>query len=215
MKVKDAKYFRSIKLESLTRDEYDLVKDSGMLYEFYPEACGIYKDDVLDKRIDIIGQNGNDGAHYVNDDKDPHINSKTQLGDFKTQLGDNPDGVDWPYRFEQGYAEKIEALYGLDHDGMFVDDYKTPHSDCEEEPVRGHDMINNPSHYHIKGVGEVINIIKGVLSSDEAKDWLTPYEGGQYTGVIERILRAPKKDQLQDLKKAHKQLGWLIQSLEH
>ena len=76
-------------------------------------------------------------------------------------------------------------------------------------------MVHMPNHYTLwDSPTDVLDVIHAVLGSDEAKDWLTPYEGGQYTGVIERILRAPKKDQLQDLKKAHKQLGWLIQSLK-
>ena len=168
-------------------------------------------------------------------DKWPHVkgtfDSLAKHADemnYRVSGDDNPDGVNinlgedtddlvWPHRYEAGYAEKIERLYDLPKDGMFVDDYE------EQDNEAGRymeNMINQPNHYRLNIITEegnllqVIDVIDAVLSSEEAIDWLNPYEGGQYTGVIERILRAPKKDQLQDLKKAHKQLGWLIQSLE-
>lgn len=99
-------------------------------------------------------------------------------------------------------AEEIAKVYGVPKDDMFVDDYVP-------------DAVESPSHY-VLGVPcyQVQEVIKSVLGSDKALEWLSPYEGGQYTGVIERILRAPKKNKLEDLKKAHKQLGWLIDSLE-
>lgn len=37
-------------ITNLTKDEYDLLNDSGMLFEYYPEATGIYDDDVINVR---------------------------------------------------------------------------------------------------------------------------------------------------------------------
>ena len=194
MDRRTAVYYRNAKLDNITLEDYLYLIDTGMLYVYFPEATGIQKKDIphtmyQQSRIDTIGQNGNDGEHYE----------------------ENPDGVSWPHKYEAGYAEKIEKLYDLPKDNAFVDDY---------EPSGEYDAVNAPKHYEIDIVTDtgallqVIDVIDATLSSEEAIDWLNPYEGGQYTGVIERILRAPKKDQLQDLKKAHKQLGWLIQSLE-
>ena len=192
MHVKTAKELRAMDLEDLGIELYDRLKSMGMLWVYFPEASGSYEEDM--KRIDQIGQNGNDGSHYDED----KIN-------YRVSGADNPDGLDWPHRWEDGYAEKIEKLYNPPKDDLFVDDYT---------PCRGHDMVSNPKHYMLSCGVEVIDVINSVLTSQEAVDWLTPYEGGQYTGVIERILRAPKKNKLEDLQKAHKQLGWLIQSLE-
>lgn len=173
-------YYKSIALESLSENEYYNLKEAGMLFAIYPEACGIYKEDVLNKRIDIIGQNGNDGAHY---------------GDDKAQLGDNPDGVSWPHRFEQGHAEKIEALYDPPKDDMFVDTY------VPEDPT-------SPSHYSIGDTGvEAIDIIKSVLTKEQ-------YIGYLRGNIIKYQLRANKKNGTEDLNKSGIYSGWLVEALE-
>ena len=91
-------YWSSIVLGSLTREEYEGLKSAGMLYVYYPQACGIYEDDMAREkasRIDTIGQNGNDGSHY----DEPTL---------------------WPYGVGDDYIDKI---YNPPKDGMFVDDY--------------------------------------------------------------------------------------------
>lgn len=191
MNVKDTKYFRSIKLESLTKDEYDLIKASGMMYEFYPEACGIYKEDVLNKRIDIIGHNGNDGSHYKND------------GSHNVNVNeDNPDGISWPHRYEQGYAEKIESIYNTNKteytppkDGMFSGQY------VPSDP-------NRPNHYHLGDTGvEAIDVIETVLTKEE-------YIGYLRGNILKYHLRANKKNGTEDLNKADVYSGWLVEALE-
>ena len=104
MFVRDVKYFRAHKVHELTKEDYELVIDSGMFYVFYPEACGIYEEDVIKPRIDVIGQNGNDGLHY-----------------------DNLDGVGWPYEMDDSYIDKVsnvtqehfEAFVGCLHDFVY------------------------------------------------------------------------------------------------
>ena len=46
MPVRDVKYFRTHKVHELTKEDYELALDSGMFYVFYPDACGIYSEDV-------------------------------------------------------------------------------------------------------------------------------------------------------------------------
>ena len=62
MHVKKAIEYRAMNLENLTAEEYYHLEDMGMLYVYFPEATGSYDNDM--KRIDKIGQNGNDGMHY-------------------------------------------------------------------------------------------------------------------------------------------------------
>lgn len=95
-------YYESIALSSLSRDEYNDIKGAGMLFVLYPEACGIYEDDVQ-SRIDAIGQNGNDGLHY------------------RVSGSDSTEA--WPHFAEDSYMDKINKIYEPEKDNMFVDDY--------------------------------------------------------------------------------------------
>ena len=55
------------KLHELTREEYETLYRSGFMGEFYPDASGCYEKDVeeyIEERMNVIGQNGNDGEHY-------------------------------------------------------------------------------------------------------------------------------------------------------
>ena len=67
------------------------------------------------------------------------------------------------------------------------------------------DMVNHPSHYG--GNIEVIEYIR---------DKLTPEGFTEYCcgNVLKYISRWRKKDGIQDLKKAHVYLGWMIESAE-
>lgn len=186
MTAKTHSYYKSIKLESLSRDEYNDINNAGVLHVIYPEATGIYQEDVLDKksRIDQIAQNGNDGLHY------------------RVSGSDNPDGISWPDPSEENYNEVIEKLYELDKDNMFVDDY------VEGEGCRGHDMVSNPSHYELGNTGvEAIDVIEASLTKEE-------YIGYLRGNCIKYQLRANKKNGTEDLKKADIYSGWLVEALE-
>ena len=67
------------------------------------------------------------------------------------------------------------------------------------------DMVQHPSHY--QGKIEVIDYIR---------DKLTPVGFTEYCcgNVLKYISRWRKKDGIQDLKKAHVYLGWMIESAE-
>ena len=70
------------------------------------------------------------------------------------------------------------------------------------------DVISNPNHYKLDGLDiEVRDVIKGVLGT---VGFLGFYQGN----IIKYILRANKKNGLEDYKKARQYLDWLIEELD-
>ena len=70
------------------------------------------------------------------------------------------------------------------------------------------DVISNPDHYKLKGLDvEVRDVIKSVLGT---VGFLGFYKGN----IIKYILRANKKNGLEDYKKAKQYLDWYIQELD-
>lgn len=70
------------------------------------------------------------------------------------------------------------------------------------------DVVSNPDHYKMEGLGiEVKDIIKSALGT---VGFLGFYKGN----IIKYILRANKKNGLEDYKKARQYLDWYIQELE-
>lgn len=66
------------------------------------------------------------------------------------------------------------------------------------------DNVNSPKHYELKGLGiEAIDIIKSNLGKEGFKNYCKG-------NVIKYILRAEKKNGIEDYKKAQKYLGWII-----
>ena len=191
MHVKTSKEYRAMNLEDLSREEYYHLEDIGQLRNFFPEATGLYGDDM--SRIDNIGQNGNDGLHY-------------QVI-YQNQGASEDFTRPWPHVHSDGYSDKvkkvIEEAYELPKDNMFVDDYIP-----DSEPVRGHDMINNPSHYEIGDTGiEAIDIIRETLTKEE-------FIGYCRGNVLKYSIRANKKNGEEDLRKADIYSGWLLGELE-
>jgi len=72
------------------------------------------------------------------------------------------------------------------------------------------DNINSPNHYCLEGLDglEVIDIIKSILG----KEGFKAYCQGN---VIKYVLRAKKKNGVEDLKKAIKYLEWEIEEIEN
>ena len=71
------------------------------------------------------------------------------------------------------------------------------------------DKVNNP--YHYKGAFglEVIEVIRNFAGN------LTAVQGFYWGNAIKYMLRFQKKNGLEDLKKARKNLDWLINELEN
>ena len=70
------------------------------------------------------------------------------------------------------------------------------------------DIVSNPTHYKLDGLDiEVKDILKSVLGT---VGFLGFYQGN----IIKYILRAKKKNGLEDYKKARQYLDWLIEELD-
>lgn len=68
------------------------------------------------------------------------------------------------------------------------------------------DNVNHPKHYALVDDVEVIDVIDAVLD-----DGLLDY---CYGNVIKYILRAPKKNGIEDMKKAKVYLDWFIEEYD-
>lgn len=67
-----------------------------------------------------------------------------------------------------------------------------------------HDNVNNPKHYELEGLGiQVIDVMRSNLGQKGFKNYCKG-------NVIKYILRADKKNGLEDYKKAQKYLDWII-----
>ena len=70
------------------------------------------------------------------------------------------------------------------------------------------DNINKPSHYQGRYGMESIDVLRNFMTSEQLK--------GFYLGnALKYQLRFQKKNGLEDLKKARKNLDWLIEEMEH
>nr|DAY07803.1 MAG TPA: nucelotide kinase [Caudoviricetes sp.] len=74
--------------------------------------------------------------------------------------------------------------------------------------IGGIDNVNNPSHYQGR---------YGMKSIDALRNFMTPEQlKGFFLGnSLKYLLRHQKKNGLEDLKKARKNLDWLIEELEN
>lgn len=74
--------------------------------------------------------------------------------------------------------------------------------------MKKNDVISSPKHYKLDGLDiEVKDVLKSVLGT---VGFLGFYKGN----IIKYILRANKKNGLEDLKKARQYLDWLIEELD-
>lgn len=70
------------------------------------------------------------------------------------------------------------------------------------------DNINKPSHYQGRFGMESIDALRNFMTDEQLK--------GFFMGnSLKYILRHQKKNGLEDLKKARKNLDWLIEKMEH
>jgi len=70
------------------------------------------------------------------------------------------------------------------------------------------DKVNNPNHYQGEFGLEVIEVIRNFAGN------LTAVQGFYWGNAIKYMLRFQKKNGLEDLKKARKNLDWLIKEKE-
>lgn len=69
------------------------------------------------------------------------------------------------------------------------------------------DKVNNPSHYKGKFGLEAIDVVRNFAG------YLTAVQGFYWGNVIKYLLRFQGKNGLEDLKKARKNLDWLIEEM--
>ncbi|MHC3648947.1 DUF3310 domain-containing protein [Streptococcus suis] len=70
-----------------------------------------------------------------------------------------------------------------------------------------HDNVNNPSHYQGNYGMESIDVLRNFMTSEQLK-------GFHLGNALKYQLRYQKKNGLEDLKKARKNLDWLIEEEE-
>ena len=71
------------------------------------------------------------------------------------------------------------------------------------------DKVNNPSHYKGKFGLEAIDVVRNFAGI------LTAVQGFYWGNAIKYLLRFQGKNGLEDLKKARKNLDWLIEEMEN
>lgn len=71
------------------------------------------------------------------------------------------------------------------------------------------DKVNNPSHYQGKFGLEAIDVVRNFAGN------LTAVQGFYWGNAIKYLLRFQGKNGLEDLKKARKNLDWLIEEMEN
>jgi len=107
MNVKMAKEYRAMNLEDLTVEEYYHLDDTGMLYDYFPEASGSYIEDM--SRIDRIGQNGNNGEHYeMTGTSWPHVKDDSYSIKIKKVIEETYDTVSNPSHYQ--LMDGVEAI---------------------------------------------------------------------------------------------------------
>ena len=70
------------------------------------------------------------------------------------------------------------------------------------------DKVNNPNHYKGAFGLEAIDVVRNFMTTEEIRGF---YKGN----TLKYILREAKKNGLEDLKKAHKNLDCLIEEVEN
>lgn len=101
---------------------------------------------------------------------------------------------------ENGLAMESAKEFIKLFEGDFIEDKKTFEV--------SNDKINSPNHYKLEGLNcETIDVVKARLGKEGFKSFCVG-------NILKYILRAEKKNGLEDYKKAHKYLDWLIEREE-
>ena len=80
---------------------------------------------------------------------------------------------------------------------------------CDDFEGDENDMVNSPAHYRLDGLDiESKDVLKSVLGAKGYVYWACG-------NAMKYIFRWEKKNGLEDLKKARKNLDWLIEEMEH
>ena len=66
-------------LDDFLTDVQEEIMDALLYIQAARECIAMEKEEQRDKRMNIIGQNGNDGLHYSNDAFDINVNEEEEL----------------------------------------------------------------------------------------------------------------------------------------
>lgn len=113
------------------------------------------------------------------------------------------DGNEWSYTSEMVDWEKTRRIRLKEE---FIDgDVSVTSRNCIEEEQ---DKVNSPSHYKLEGLDiESVDVIKSVLGKEKFIGWV-------WGNSLKYLLRQEKKNGIEDVKKAMKNLEWLVEMLE-
>ena len=162
MNVKMAKEYRAMDLEHLTEGEYRHLEDTGMLYEYFPEASGSYYEDM--ERIDRIGQNGNNGEScsppLLGDGNWPHVMDDSYTINIRETIEETYDTVNNPSHYE---------LDIVDYQGALVQAIDVIKAVLTEEEFRGY-LRGNLLKYHLRANKK--NGDEDIQKADMYSNWL-------------------------------------------
>ena len=128
---------------------------------------------------------------------DAEIKNKQQLLNFGR--GKN---IVWPLAAIVALKEKQAEL-----DPESTKNKKENNNTQKESEEVTHDMVNKPKHYMFNVDGndvQAIDLVKGLLTPEEFRGWI---KGSYFT----YLMRADKKNGIEDLEKARTFLNWQIQ----
>ena len=155
----------------------------------------------MTSRMDVVGQNGNDGLAYAGPTDGKQPNALT------------PDGSFW----NESESSNIFSGHILGHENLF-DAKNTPKSgsnDFREEKI-GHenqsesktDMVNRPPHYQSQSGIECIDAIRAQMTDEE-------FRGYCKGNVAKYLWRWREKGGVESLRKAKWYLDKMIEDIVH
>lgn len=174
----------------------------------------------IDKKYSWIARD-NDGRLYVYDDK-------PLKGSFRW-FGANPAGIvpfkhlfkdiKWedaePTKIERGTTKNVDpkekSAKRVFNQIDFIKKWNNSmHDEFERLSRKGivkHDAVN-PNHYIGSNGLEAMDVLRNFMTKEEVK-------GFHKGNALKYLLRCDKKNGTEDLKKAQKNLGWLIEEYEN
>lgn len=108
------------------------------------------------------------------------------------------------------YIKKENLPYDFEFTGFVCgpDEIREVSPEQTLDAVVEDDVVNNPSHYQGRNGLEAIEVVREFAPCPEY------VEGGYWFNTLKYLLRYHKKNGVEDLKKARKNLDWLIEELE-
>lgn len=144
-----------------------------------------------------------------------HTQKREDYNAFMDEL--ESKGVKWsngkkPHEFDGFKIYRSETVFQVSNKEILyfsMDFYKKEFNEVEIIEYKAEKDIINPSHYEFGGM-EARHFLDKVFKYGEFEAWQAPY----VSNAIEYIVRAPRKNGLDDFKKAQRNLEILIEKME-